>query len=92
MSSSDFCIELVSGKKQKRSTLFFRFSSKDGGVPIICGMDSELDEFSIHVTKTLKTTRAPKRKREDEVTYRKQKRDLFYDEEESDSTECTEDD
>lgn len=90
MSTCDFRVEIDCG--EKHSTLFFRFSKVEGGAPVLCGVDTEHNEFTCHVVKTVKAPKITRNELIERVEYRKRKREIFYEEAEGDSTEYTYDD
>ena len=88
--SSDFTIEIDCGEENKHTTLYFRFSRVEGNAPVLTGVDSELSQFSVHVSRTLKSEeKVTKRVMKEVLEYRKRKRELFYEEAEDESTDVT---
>jgi hypothetical protein len=90
MSSPDFQVEVDCGGKI--STLFFRYSTAPGGPPILLGVDSQFTEIGCRVLKVEEPKKVTKRRMIEVLEYRKKKRELFYEEDEEDSTEYTYDD
>lgn len=87
LTTCDFSVEV--GIEGKMTSLHFRFSHQPGGIPVLVGIDSEHEEISCNVFKTIKEEPAipKKRRRVNEEEYRRKKREIFYEEAESDSTE-----